>query len=265
MSNRLDIEEMRTLSQEKRIELIKQLLAQRQELSTKDIMQEFGVSQDTARRDIVLLTKRGEVKRTHGGILPLNFGRSVPNYQSRLAYFTREKTQIALEATKYFHPQQVYFVDSSTILLKTCQNITLPLTIVTHSLDNCIALSEHNKVSVKVLSGTLNHENRFFHSNLAIEELQDIVFDTAFIAASGIDENGVYLLDQSDAQIVGMAVKRARKVILVAEHQKFVNKSYYRICPLSDISIFITDKMPTKQQIEMFGPHTKIQVASYDA
>ena len=52
------------MSQEKRIELIKQLLEERQELSTKDIMEEFGVSQDTARRDIVLLTKRGEVKRT---------------------------------------------------------------------------------------------------------------------------------------------------------------------------------------------------------
>lgn len=42
----------------KRIELIKQLLEERQELSTKDIMREFGISQDTARRDIVLLTKR---------------------------------------------------------------------------------------------------------------------------------------------------------------------------------------------------------------
>lgn len=249
------------MSQEKRIELIKQLLAQKQELSTKDIMQEFGVSQDTARRDIVLLTKRGEVKRTHGGILPVNFGRSVPNYQSRLAHFTRQKTQIAQEAAKHFKPHQVYFVDSSTILLKTCQNIDIPLTIVTHSLDNCIALAEHNKVTVKVLSGTLNHENRFFHSNLAIEELQDIVFDTAFIAASGIDENGVYLLDQSDAQIVGMAVKRARNVILVAEHQKFVNKSYYRICPLDKISLFITDKMPTKKQLAMFASETKIQVA----
>ena len=60
------------LSQEKRIELIKQLLEERQELSTRDIMTEFGVSQDTARRDIVLLTKKGEVKRTHGGILPLD-------------------------------------------------------------------------------------------------------------------------------------------------------------------------------------------------
>ncbi len=62
------------MSQEKRIELIKQLLEERQELSTKDIMQEFGISQDTARRDIVLLAKRGEVRRTHGGILPLDFG-----------------------------------------------------------------------------------------------------------------------------------------------------------------------------------------------
>ena len=47
------------MSQEKRIELIKQLLEERQELSTKDIMQEFGISQDTARSDIVLLAKRG--------------------------------------------------------------------------------------------------------------------------------------------------------------------------------------------------------------
>ena len=54
--------------QEKRIELIKQLLEERQELTTKDIMDEFDVSQDTARRDIVLLTERGEVRRTHGGI-----------------------------------------------------------------------------------------------------------------------------------------------------------------------------------------------------
>lgn len=250
------------MSQEKRIQMIKQLLEERQELSTKDIMQEFGISQDTARRDIVLLTKRGEVKRTHGGILPLDFGRSVPNFQSRLARFTKQKTQIALEAAKYFKPHQVYFVDSSTILLKTCQNINMPLTIITHSLDNCMALAEHNKVKVKVLSGTLNHENRYFYSNLAIEELQNIVFDTAFIAASGIDANGAYLLDQGDAQIVGMAVKRARQVILVAEHQKFINKSYYRICPLDKISLFITDQEPTKEQRAMFVASTQIVVAN---
>ncbi len=95
------------MSQEKRIELIKQLLEERQELSTKDIMNEFGISQDTARRDIVLLSKRGEVRRTHGGILPLDFGRSVPNYESRLARFTKSKTQIALEALNYFKPQTI--------------------------------------------------------------------------------------------------------------------------------------------------------------
>mgnify|MGYP003366560201 CR=1 len=34
------------MSQEKRIELIKRLLEERQEVTTKDIMIEFGVSQD---------------------------------------------------------------------------------------------------------------------------------------------------------------------------------------------------------------------------
>ncbi len=244
------------------MELIKQLLEERQELSTKDIMNEFGISQDTARRDIVLLTQRGEVRRTHGGILPLDFGRSVPNYQSRLARFSKPKTQMALEAVNYFKPQHVYFVDSSTILLKTCQNLNIPLTVVTHSLDNCIALAQNNKVTVKILSGTLDHDNRFFYSNLAMEELQDVMFDTAFVAASGIDQNGIYLLDQDDAEIVGMAVKRARRVILVAEHQKFVNKSYYRICSLDNISLFITDKMPSKRQQQLFSPETKIKVAA---
>ena len=142
------------------------------------------------------------------------------------------------------------------------QNLSLPLTVVTHSLDNCIALSEHNKVKVKVLSGTLDHENRFFYSNLAIQELNNVVFDTAFVAGSGIDENGIYLLDQGDAEIVGLAAKRARKVILVAEHQKFVNNSYYRICSLDKISIFITDQELTKEQRAMFSPDTQIVVAS---
>ena len=61
-----------------------------------------------------------------------------------------------------------------------------------------------------------------------------------------------------------MAVKRARKVILVAEHQKFINKSYYRICPLDKISLFITDQAPTPEQRAMFAPETKIIVTQED-
>ncbi|KRM97467.1 DeoR family transcriptional regulator [Liquorilactobacillus aquaticus DSM 21051] len=252
------------MSQEKRVELIKQLLEERQELTTKDIMSEFGVSQDTARRDIVLLDKRGEVKRTHGGILPLDFGNKVPNFQSRLAHFTRQKTQIALTAVDYFQAHHVYFVDASTILLKTCQNLNLPMTVFTHSLDNCMALAEKSKITVKTLSGTLDHQNRFFYSNSAIEELNKVAFDTAFIAASGIDENGIYLLNQGDAEVVGTAVKRARKVILVAEHKKFINTSYYSICSPDKISMFITDKVLSEKERSIFPENTEIRIANSD-
>ena len=72
------------------------------------------------------------------------------------------------------------------------------------------------------------------------------------------------LTDRQHAEIVGMAAKRARKVILVAEHQKFVNKSYYRICSLDQISLFITDKIPTKEQRELFSPETEIKIVNGD-
>ena len=85
--------------------------------------------------------------------------------------------------------------------------------------------------------------------------------DTAFIAASGIDEHGVYLLNQEDAEIVGKAVERARKVILVAEHQKFVNNSYFRICSPDKISMFITDRELTVAERAIFPESTKIQLA----
>ncbi|KRM07957.1 MAG: DeoR/GlpR family DNA-binding transcription regulator [Liquorilactobacillus ghanensis] len=249
------------MSQEKRIELIKQLLEERQELTTKDIMSEFGVSQDTARRDIVLLAERGEVKRTHGGILPLDFGNQVLNFQKRLSLFTKEKTRIALEAVNHFHAHHVYFIDASTILLKTCQNLNLPLTVITHSLDNCMALAEQSKVTVKALGGTFDHESRFFYSDEALQELDNVAFDTVFIAASGIDEHGIYILKQEDAKIVGRAVERARRVILVAEHQKFVNTSYFRICKPDRVSLFITDQPLTPAERAIFPKTTKIQVA----
>ena len=63
-------------------------------------------------------------------------------------------------------------------------------------------------------------------------------------------------------RLLSLAVSRARKVILVAEHQKFVNKSYYRICPLDKISMFITDKALTPEQRAMFTDKTEIIVAN---
>jgi DeoR family fructose operon transcriptional repressor len=58
-----------SLPARRRFELIR--LAQRQgQLSVAELSSQFGVSADTIRRDLDLLSLRGFVRRTHGGAVP---------------------------------------------------------------------------------------------------------------------------------------------------------------------------------------------------
>ena len=49
------------MHQNKRMARIKEILAEQKELTTKEIMSEFNISQDTARRDILRLVEKMSV------------------------------------------------------------------------------------------------------------------------------------------------------------------------------------------------------------
>lgn len=54
--------------QQERLSKIMKLLEEKEVLSSQEIMEAFRISRDTARRDIVKLSEKGAVIRTHGGI-----------------------------------------------------------------------------------------------------------------------------------------------------------------------------------------------------
>lgn len=247
------------MHREKRLSKIKEILRDKEEISTKEIMSLFSISQDTARRDTIILEERGEARRTHGGLISVDYDHHVPTYTSRWAHFTKEKERIANAALHYIQPKDVYFFDVSTILLKMAQNLDQEVTVFTHSLDNAYVLNASKNVTVNLFGGTLGKENRFFYGWNTLEQISQMMFDTAFIAASGIDERGIYLVDQADAAVIQMVIKNSRKVILVAESKKWVNTSHYWAGPLSAVDVFITDFELTEEQKNYFEPATLIQ------
>lgn len=249
------------MHQNKRIARIKEILAEQKEITTKEIMNEFNVSQDTARRDVLLLVEKGAAIKTHGGIISLNYDNPIPGYEERLLKSTTEKNAIAKAALHFLKKDSVCFVDVSTILLKFCQNVNEKITVFTHSLDNVLAMSLKEQIHVNLLGGSLNIENRFFYGMDTLQKISKISFDIAFVAASSIDEKGIYLVNQEDAAIMQCVVENSRKVILVAENQKFHNKSPYQVCSLSKINVFITDKSLTNEQRKYFNDNTEIKIA----
>jgi DeoR family transcriptional regulator, carbon catabolite repression regulator len=248
------------MHQSKRIARIKELLAEKKELTTKEIMNEFNISQDTARRDILLLVERGAAIRTHGGIISPNYDNLIPGYEERMLQFTKEKNAIAEVALSYLRKDVVCFVDVSTTLLKFCQKINEKVTVFTHSLDNVLAMSLKPYININLLGGKLNIENRFFYGMDTLQKISKIRFDIAFIATGSIDKEGIYLVNQEDAAIIQCVIENSRKVILVAENQKFQYKVPYHVCSLDKIDVFITDKPLTKEQRNFFNEDTEIKV-----
>jgi len=47
-------------------------------ISIGDIQELYGVSNDSARRDLRILEEKGLLKRTHGGAIPIQRGRALP-------------------------------------------------------------------------------------------------------------------------------------------------------------------------------------------
>ena len=68
--------------QEERIYKILEILKDKKTMTNQEIMDQFHISRDTARRDIVRLVSENLAVRTHGGIT-LNDVHQIGNYQTR--------------------------------------------------------------------------------------------------------------------------------------------------------------------------------------
>lgn len=239
------------MHQEERLLRILEYLNQHNHMSIHAICEMFNVSRDTARRDIVKLIEQGTATRTHGGISLPVLRNTIKAYRERMESYSEEKISIAQKALEFVNEDEHYFFDVSTTVGFLAEYINKSAVVFTHSLDNIEVLSEKKDVSVHSIGGALNKKNRFFYKPDCIEYLNGIRFDAAFLGASSITEDGIYYVDEEDAFIKQIAVKKSIKVIVLAEYEKFHRSSYYKGVNWEQIDIIITDQMPPSAFVDI--------------
>ncbi|PMD68051.1 DeoR/GlpR family DNA-binding transcription regulator [Companilactobacillus nuruki] len=237
--------------QEQRLEEILKLLQENEVLTTEKMIEHFGVSRDTVRRDFSKLSNEGKVKRIHGGVMQLETDKKISSFNDRLDSFTISKKQIAEIANNYIQTDGTYFFDVSTIVLKLAQILDAKATIYTHSLDNSIMLSSKDNISLHLLGGKFFIKNRFFYSLNEAEILNNIKFDVAFIGAAGLKNGQVSFEDQTDAYLKQLVLKNAKRKIILAEESKFSKEATYTIGNLNDFDLLITDQKPGSRILSM--------------
>lgn len=251
------------MHQADRIKIIKKLLAQKEHLSTREIMKKLDVSFDTARRDIIRLTETGQASRVHGGIIALD-RTNVPGFKSRTYIESPIKNKMASIMAHYIYPQRLYFFGSSTTIARACEKIKgVNATIVTHSIDNAANLLQSELPDVQLLGGKINKENHFTYSMESLAKIKNYRFSMAFIGSCVVANGQIYEVNEEDAAIDRCALAQARQAVLVTENYKFHSdrSSFYQVTSAKNIDLLITDQPLDEKTRKIFKSDCLIKYA----
>ncbi|MGU7842049.1 DeoR/GlpR family DNA-binding transcription regulator [Burkholderia sp. AW33-5] len=199
-----------------------------------ELSAQYGVSEDTIRRDLRELAAEGLLQRVHGGALPAS--PAVAPFAQREALETAEKRRIARRAAQMIAPGQVAIVDGGTTsaLLVSQLPPDLRATIVTHSPSVAVALAAHPSIDVILIGGRLYKHSIVAVGAAAMEGISRIHADLYFMGVTGVHPvAGLSTGDFEEAAIKRALAERAGETVVLASQSKLRAASQFVIGELA--------------------------------
>jgi DeoR family glycerol-3-phosphate regulon repressor len=230
---------------------ILELLASRGFLTVHELAAATGVSEITARRDLVELEERKALKRTHGGAMPVRDGQveifdaSEPAFDARRRRNNQAKAAIARAAVALVKPGFTIALDVGTSTLELARRLgeVGELRIVTNNM-RAASLLASTPHAVYLPGGRVRGKELSVYGSATAEQIRAYWFDIAFIGVSGITENGLFDYSPEDTEIKRIYMERAKQVVVLCDAQKFGHHSMVQVGPLSAIHTLVTDAPP---------------------
>jgi DeoR/GlpR family transcriptional regulator of sugar metabolism len=206
----------------------------------------FDVSAETIRRDLALLAETGALQKVHGGARRLRL-HAEGSFQERMADHAAAKQQVAEKVTCLIEPGDTLFIDTGTTTLIVAEALVrIPrLTVMTNSLRVAQVMARADASRVFVLGGQLAADNAATLGSMVIESIGRFQADHAIIAPAALDSAvGAMNADLGEAEVSRAMCGNARNVIVLAHGAKLGRKAAFRICPLDQIDMLVTDEKP---------------------
>lgn len=234
-------------------------------VAVDELSTELNVSVVTVRRDLDMLEQQGLLRRTHGGaatIEPLFYEpfKNNRSFQEQVERQATEKRRIGRAAAALIAPGQTIAVTPGTTTAEIIRGIPLDskITVVTNTANIAMELSKRKDVNVFVTGGNLHGEWFSLVGPTAIRSLENMLINTMFIGADGIDAQwGLSCFSADEAELNATMFRQARRHIAVVDHTKFGTVANWRICESSALQTLITDTGATD---EMIAPFLKLGI-----
>ncbi|MDR1131785.1 MAG: DeoR/GlpR family DNA-binding transcription regulator [Oscillospiraceae bacterium] len=211
------------------------------------LSEEFGVSEETIRRDLEKLEREGRAQRSYGGALYSEDERADPPYNVRRYTNIPGKERIAQLTAQLIDDGDFIMFDESTTAgfvaraLKDKQR----LTVITNSIETVVDLQEMSDWTVLCTGGSLKKGVLALTGHQAESFIRDYHVDKAIISCTALDIDAGYTDAGEDNALIKRAIMAsADKTILVCDGHKFGKRAFTRIGSLDRLYALVTDAEP---------------------
>lgn len=233
---------------------IKALLVEKGSVTINEIVDQFGVSIETVRRDFDALHEEGFLNKIYGGAALRRRTSTSLSEDLLRSTFLPEKTRIAARAAQFVKNHDTIFLDSSDTVFHMCSALMeKEITVLTNSFRVIEKLSASQSIRLIGIGGLYCSSRAEFTGAVALSTLQQFQFDRVFITCRSFDfQHGLGTTDEEQALFKKTVITHAQQVNLLADHSRFDRVSFVRFADFEDIHNIFTDHLLSQEWKDFF-------------
>ncbi|HET7097412.1 MAG TPA: DeoR/GlpR family DNA-binding transcription regulator [Casimicrobiaceae bacterium] len=239
----------RQLTREGRHEQLLALLRREGTVRIATLAKAFGVTTETARRDLDQLARSGALNRTYGG----GASRSLtdePPIGVRGRAHAAARTRIGVAAAALVADGDALMIDcgsTTTLFANALAARHLRLTVVTNCVPAARMLGTSARCRVILCPGDyVQHEGGVFGPD-TLDFIARFRANRVFIGAGGVAVDGVTDADSASCAVKRAMMERSERAALLVDRSKFEIVQFEQVCPLEAIDDLVTDAAPPKR------------------
>lgn len=218
-----------------------------------DLSRDFGVTEETIRRDLEKLDNEGLAKKTYGGAVANQTVNVDLPYSVRKRANVERKQRIAEKIGEMIHDGDYIMLDSSSTAIfvikyiKSLKNITL----ITNSVEIMLELADKEGWNILSTGGSLKEGALSLVGASAEKMIRGFHVNLAVCSSKGIDMSmGITDSNEKDSQIKQAIFAAADRRVLAVDGTKFDKISFVKVCDVKEIDTIVTDEAPSERWVE---------------
>jgi DeoR family glycerol-3-phosphate regulon repressor len=208
---------------------------------------QLNVSDETIRRNIKPLVRQGLIEKVHGGVVLSQNQEPEPPFAKRMNVQVEEKLLISRLVADIISNGDSIMLDtgSTTTYVARALGDHRNLSVVTNCTEIARTLVREPSNRVHICGGAMRPDDWATFGPAAIDFVRQFHVNYAILSIGGVTENGSFMdYHLEEAEFSRAVIKQAKKTIVAADHSKFGNTNFIKVCDFDQVDMVVVDRSP---------------------